>query len=90
MWTAFGIMLGLVADLALHSVPDSPNIHGLNWRLMLGSVCILTSWDSYVFVRWLTCGVDPGRLACGVCRGPGLLLPRICEFEIFLIYVNIT
>ncbi|KAF8591747.1 hypothetical protein K439DRAFT_1650648 [Ramaria rubella] len=37
MWTAFGIMLGLVADLALHSVSDTQSIHGLNWRLMLGS-----------------------------------------------------
>ncbi|KAI9456302.1 MFS sugar transporter [Russula earlei] len=37
MWTAFGIMLGYVADLAFFKIPDHGNIHGLNWRLMLGS-----------------------------------------------------
>ncbi|KAK9385303.1 hypothetical protein V1515DRAFT_608691 [Lipomyces mesembrius] len=37
MWTAFGIMLGYVADVAFYKVPDKPNITGLNWRLMLGS-----------------------------------------------------
>ncbi|CAE6443121.1 unnamed protein product [Rhizoctonia solani] len=37
MWTAFGIMLGFVADLAFYYVKDTPNITGLNWRLMLGS-----------------------------------------------------
>ncbi|KAF7563093.1 hypothetical protein G7046_g1032 [Stylonectria norvegica] len=37
MWTAFGIMLGYVADLAFYGVPDSSNITGLNWRLMMGS-----------------------------------------------------
>lgn len=37
MWTAFGIMLGYVADLALYGVPDSSGITGLNWRLMMGS-----------------------------------------------------
>jgi len=40
MWTAFGIMLGYVADLALFKVSDPPGIKGLNWRLMLGSVSI--------------------------------------------------
>ncbi len=38
MWTAFGIMLGYVADLAFYKVPDKPHIKGLNWRLMLASV----------------------------------------------------
>lgn len=38
MWTAFGIMLGYVADLAFFKVPDKPHITGLNWRLMLASV----------------------------------------------------
>jgi hypothetical protein len=38
MWTAFGIMLGYVADLAFYKVPDRPHIKGLNWRLMLASV----------------------------------------------------
>ncbi|WVQ78587.1 hypothetical protein IAT38_000673 [Cryptococcus sp. DSM 104549] len=37
LWTAFGIMLGYVADLAFYHVPDKPHITGLNWRLMLGS-----------------------------------------------------
>ncbi|TFY58958.1 hypothetical protein EVG20_g7967 [Dentipellis fragilis] len=37
MWTAFGIMLGYVADLVLYKVPNKPHITGLNWRLMLAS-----------------------------------------------------
>jgi MFS family permease len=40
MWTAFGIMLGYVADLALYNVPDPSNITGLNWRLMMGSAML--------------------------------------------------
>ncbi|KAI0267080.1 hypothetical protein BC834DRAFT_822948 [Gloeopeniophorella convolvens] len=40
MWTAFGIMLGYVADLAFYKVPDRPHITGLNWRLMLASAGI--------------------------------------------------
>lgn len=36
-WTAFGIMLGYVADLAFYHVPDQSGITGLRWRLMLGS-----------------------------------------------------
>ncbi|THV06802.1 hypothetical protein K435DRAFT_644602 [Dendrothele bispora CBS 962.96] len=36
-WTAFGIMLGTVSDLAFFRVADKPGITGLNWRLMLGS-----------------------------------------------------
>ncbi|KIP02928.1 hypothetical protein PHLGIDRAFT_130455 [Phlebiopsis gigantea 11061_1 CR5-6] len=40
MWTAFGIMLGNVMDLAFFHVPDKHNITGLNWRLMLGSAGI--------------------------------------------------
>ncbi|KAJ3798615.1 hypothetical protein GGU11DRAFT_780178 [Lentinula aff. detonsa] len=36
-WTAFGIMIGTVMDLAFYKVPDPPHITGLNWRLMLGS-----------------------------------------------------
>lgn len=39
MWTAFGIMLGYVADLAFYSVPDG-RIVGLNWRLMMGSAML--------------------------------------------------
>lgn len=34
VWTAFGIMLGFVADLGLYYVPDSSGIVGLRWRLM--------------------------------------------------------
>ncbi|KAG6813695.1 hypothetical protein H0H92_008543 [Tricholoma furcatifolium] len=37
MWTAFGIMMGFVADIAFFKVPDKPHITGLNWRLMLAS-----------------------------------------------------
>nr|ODN95042.1 D-xylose-proton symporter [Cryptococcus depauperatus CBS 7855] len=36
-WTAFGIMLGYIADLIFYHVSDPHNITGLNWRLMLGS-----------------------------------------------------
>lgn len=38
MWTAFGIMLGFVADLIFYHVKDTAHIKGLNWRLMVGSV----------------------------------------------------
>ncbi|MCJ1280731.1 hypothetical protein MMC26_000048 [Xylographa opegraphella] len=37
MWTAFGIMLGYVADLAFYQVPDPAGITGLKWRLMMAS-----------------------------------------------------
>ncbi|KAI1107365.1 hypothetical protein F4804DRAFT_198031 [Jackrogersella minutella] len=40
MWTAFGIMLGYVMDLAFFTVPDLSGIIGLNWRLMMGSALI--------------------------------------------------
>ncbi|KAK9378816.1 uncharacterized protein V2V93DRAFT_328391 [Kockiozyma suomiensis] len=40
MWTAFGIMLGYIADVAFYYVPDKPHITGLNWRLMIGSACV--------------------------------------------------
>ncbi|KAI1373760.1 hypothetical protein F4677DRAFT_188462 [Hypoxylon crocopeplum] len=40
MWTAFGIMLGYVMDLAFYEVPDLSGIIGLNWRLMMGSALI--------------------------------------------------
>ncbi|CAO1630928.1 unnamed protein product [Sympodiomycopsis kandeliae] len=39
-FTAFGIMLGYVADISFYSVPDRSGINGLNWRLMLGSAAI--------------------------------------------------
>lgn len=35
LWTAFGIMIGYVADLAFYNVPDQSGIVGLNWRLMV-------------------------------------------------------
>ena len=40
MWTAFGIMIGYVADLALYYVPDQSGITGLNWRLMMASAML--------------------------------------------------
>ena len=40
MWTAFGIMIGNVMDLAFYHLKDPHNIKGLNWRFMLASVCI--------------------------------------------------
>ncbi|OBZ72713.1 Polyol transporter 5 [Grifola frondosa] len=40
MWTAFGIMIGNVCDLAFYHVPNKPHVTGLNWRLMLGSAGI--------------------------------------------------
>ncbi|KAI2642101.1 hypothetical protein GGS21DRAFT_290858 [Xylaria nigripes] len=40
MWTAFGILIGYVADLAFYEVPDLSGIVGLNWRLMMGSALI--------------------------------------------------
>ena len=40
-FTAFGIMLGFVADLMFYKVPDvNPNISGLRWRLMYGNYII--------------------------------------------------
>ncbi|KAL8281873.1 hypothetical protein RB597_009543 [Gaeumannomyces tritici] len=40
VWTAFGIMIGYVADLAFYFVPDHGVQLGLNWRLMMGSAGI--------------------------------------------------
>ncbi|KAK0639339.1 hypothetical protein B0T16DRAFT_463028 [Cercophora newfieldiana] len=40
VWTAFGIMIGFVADLAFYFVPDHGIELGLNWRLMMGSAMI--------------------------------------------------
>ena len=40
MWTAFGIMLGYVTDVAFYKV-HSDSISGLNWRLMLASAMVL-------------------------------------------------
>lgn len=41
MWTAFGIMVGYAADLAFYKVEDVLGITALNWRLMMGSACLL-------------------------------------------------
>lgn len=40
MWTAFGIALGDLLDVAFYFVPSKPGTTGLNWRLMLGSAGI--------------------------------------------------
>ncbi|KIK37349.1 hypothetical protein CY34DRAFT_15757 [Suillus luteus UH-Slu-Lm8-n1] len=40
VWTAFGIALGDLIDLAFYFIPDTPGVTGLNWRLMLGSAGI--------------------------------------------------
>ncbi|KAL4071537.1 hypothetical protein V8B97DRAFT_1870780 [Scleroderma yunnanense] len=40
MWTAFGICIGDLVDLAFYFIPDSGGIQGLNWRLMLASAGI--------------------------------------------------
>ena len=37
MWTAFGIMVGDLMDVAFYFVGDKPHVTGLSWRLMLGS-----------------------------------------------------
>lgn len=59
MWTAFGIMLGFVSDLAFLNVPNKPHIRGLNWRLMLASagvpalVVMTQVWFCPESPRWL-------------------------------------
>ena len=40
MWTAFGIMVGYISDLAFYNVPDSSGIAGLNWRIMMASAML--------------------------------------------------
>lgn len=40
VWTAFGFVLGYLADVGLYFVPDRSGIHGLRWRLMLGIACV--------------------------------------------------
>ncbi|GAA6055015.1 hypothetical protein NBRC10513_005677 [Rhodotorula toruloides] len=59
VWTAFGIMLGTVSSLVFYHVGDTAHIHGLNWRLMLGSAlspCFLVMAQVYFCPespRWL-------------------------------------
>ncbi|KAI6002398.1 hypothetical protein F5J12DRAFT_894166 [Pisolithus orientalis] len=40
MWTAFGIFLGTLVDLAFYYIPNRGGIEGLNWRLMLAAAGI--------------------------------------------------
>lgn len=40
MWTAFGIMLGYLSDLAFYHVPDMAGVTGLNWRMMMASAML--------------------------------------------------
>ncbi|KAF2732048.1 hypothetical protein EJ04DRAFT_578671 [Polyplosphaeria fusca] len=40
MWTAFGIMIGYASDLIFYGVPDTNNITGLNWRIMMASAML--------------------------------------------------
>ncbi|KAJ7443655.1 hypothetical protein B0H11DRAFT_2344041 [Mycena galericulata] len=47
MWTAFGIMLGDLIDVAFYFIPDQSGITGLNWRLMLASAGIPALIDVY-------------------------------------------
>lgn len=39
MWTAFGIMLGYIVDVAFMNVSSS-SVEGLNWRIMLASAMV--------------------------------------------------
>lgn len=71
-WTAFGIMLGFVADLAFYHVKDTHNITGLNWRLMLGSVS-----EIWLFQKMRHLIPVLGRLPRVIHRGPSLFLPGI-------------
>jgi hypothetical protein len=72
MWTAFGIMLGYVADLAFFKVPNKPHITGLNWRLMLASVLVSITALSFSLTN-----SAQGWYACTLPHGPSLFLPRI-------------
>lgn len=64
MWTAFGIMLGFVADLVFFKVSDPPHILGLNWRLMMASAMLpAVVVCFFVFMvpespRWVRCMPD--------------------------------
>lgn len=72
MWTAFGIMIGNVCDLAFYHVADRPHIKGLNWRLMLASVRFLILRFDYVDLSCIT-----GWYSRSYHHVTGLLLPRV-------------
>jgi len=59
MWTAFGVMLGDLIDVAFYHIPNTGGVTVLNWRLMLGSagvpallVCMQVLWAPES-PRWL-------------------------------------
>lgn len=64
MFTAFGIMVGYAMDLAFLKVPDTHNIHGLNWRLMLASVSF----------RTICCVTSCMNLLCAQAGVPALIV----------------
>ena len=74
-WTAFGIMLGYVMDIAFQNVPDSSGIRGLNWRLMLGSVSSVT--DIRLRLEADSVHAHIGWCSCPPCSYPGVWLPRV-------------
>ena len=74
MWTAFGIMLGYVADLAFYKVPDTRHITGLNWRLMLASASVTICITLYAP---FTHQNNKGWYARTLLNGTSLFLPRI-------------
>ena len=98
MWTAFGIMLGYVMDLAFYHVPDKPHITGLNWRLMLGSagapalLVMAQVWFCPESPRWLMSKgrYDSAYYSLARLRSHPLLAARdlYCELCIILLDIN--
>jgi dolichyl-phosphate-mannose--protein O-mannosyl transferase len=72
MWTAFGIMLGYVSDLAFYKVSHTRHITGLNWRLMLASVMICI-----FFTYTPSLKSQKGWYTRTLPNGTSLFLPRI-------------
>jgi hypothetical protein len=70
MWTAFGIMLGYVMDVAFMNVKTEA-VPDLNWRIMLASACVP---PILVCAQVYFC-VCPPLPKC-LCRLPGLTLPQ--------------
>jgi MFS family permease len=82
LWTAFGIMLGYASDLLFYNVSDTPNITGLNWRLMMASamfpaiiVCLLVFACCPESPRWY---MSKGRHAAAYAATCRL---RFCKVE---------